>query len=337
MTANQTNVVVDLIAGESGLVRIGEVMEPLVKTDSDLIRSPQRKVEERAYNLLAMVDQHGIDADLVEDCVSDLREKVGRYEVFYASNCEAANEIIKGREVSLIIADWDVMSLDGFNPKNQGDIISVHNIPLVMLTDDLNLREKLSSADFAQQGVVDFVRKPVEFMELRSRVRLLIDMADRTRQARIEGETVRRELNLRHQELHLELIIHSESIKGKFLENIKTLDTYLNHEGKSKLRNLIRQFRWTIKDETNLNFFRAYDEMNSCLYARLEKICPKITKGEKRLCGFTLKNHSGTDIAKTIGKSQNSVNVAFARLRSKLGLATNKELRKLLTDITGEK
>jgi DNA-binding response OmpR family regulator len=322
----------DLINDGTSYVQHGfEVRHHEAVPKDELVISIKKKIEKEEQNILAIVKRGG-DSSLIEGCLRDLTDiDCG---VFYVNDCEAADRIMQTRKVNLIIADWDVMIFNGPNAIAHENIISVRDIPLVLLTDDLNLYEKLSAPGFEEHGIIDCVRKPVELAELKARVRLLLDLTDRMRQAKLQSDAIRRELNLRHQELHLELIIHSESVKGKILENIKTLDAYLNNEGKSKLRHLVRQFRWTIKDETNVNFIRAYDEMNSGLYAHLERICPKITKGEKRLCAFTLKNQSGTDIAKTIGKSQNSVNVAFARLRAKLGMATNKELRKFLVEIT---
>jgi len=256
------------------------------------------------------------------------------YRVRCTDDCAVAREISESEEVGLIIADWGVMAShvynNGLDPET---VLSAHNIPLLILAEDAALYNKVITKPIESNGMIDCIRKPVDANELNTRVRLLISMAHRIREAKMEKEAIRRELNLRHQELHLELIIHSESVKEKILESVKSLDTYLNNEGRSKLRHMVRQFRWTIKDESDLDFARVYDEMNSWLYKQLEKICPKITKSEKRLCAFTLKDHSGTDIAKMIGKSQNSVNVAFARLRAKLGIPSNKALKKFLLEI----
>lgn len=324
------------------LLRKGATEDPILKNQfsqpdimteikNEIVVPFEKDNKSQTRKVLAIVSDESSDWNVIENWLHDNLEH--HCELFTAKDFESINQIIKANDLSLIIADWNLMTdRTGVN-YNPEKILGAYNIPLLLLTEDFSFYKKVARLHFSGDGLVDCIQKPIDLFELSSRARLLMDITDRIRKAKHETELVRRELNLKHQELHLELIIHSESVKEKFLENVRGLDSYLNNEGKLKLRQITKQFRWAIKEEANVNFQRAYDEMNSELYEHLERICPKITRSEKRLCAFTVKNHSGTDIAKTTGKSQNSINVAFARLRSKLGISNNKELKKLLTEI----
>jgi DNA-binding CsgD family transcriptional regulator len=119
-------------------------------------------------------------------------------------------------------------------------------------------------------------------------------------------------------------------VKDKMLESVNKLVPYLNMEGRSKLNTMVKQLRWELNDEANINFVRAFDDLNSKFYANLEQTCSLITRGEKRLCAFVVKGHSSSEIARITRKSQNSINVAFSRLRAKLGLSNSKDLRSFL-------
>ncbi|HTH57940.1 MAG TPA: hypothetical protein VL728_17955 [Cyclobacteriaceae bacterium] len=337
------NMLIDLIKNGAEPLNINQVtpteildaapfsLSPSIdKTETDL---PANKTSTNSeIRILIIAEQNDGDSNRIAGLL--VADEGLEYRVICTDDCTDAREIVKSGEAGLIIADWGVLASHvydhGLDPET---VLSAHNIPLLILTDDVALYNKVITNPLESDGMIDCIRKPINANELNTRVRLLIGIAHRIREAKMESEAIRKALNLRHQELHLELIIHSESVKEKILESVKSLDTYLNNEGRSKLRHMVRQFRWTIKDESDLDVVRVYDEMNSWLYKQLEKICPRITKSEKRLCAFTLKDHSGTDIAKMIGKSQNSINVAFARLRAKLGIPSNKELKKFLSEI----
>ncbi|HTJ53465.1 MAG TPA: hypothetical protein VL443_28615 [Cyclobacteriaceae bacterium] len=144
-----------------------------------------------------------------------------------------------------------------------------------------------------------------------------------------ENEINKRELTMLH-----ELLIHSRTTKLKLIEGVNKLQPFLNMEGKSKLFSLLRQLQWELNDETDLGVEKKFDQLHAELYLLLERKCPEITKNEKRLCAYLRMNHGASDISKITNKSLNSINVGFARLRTKLGLATNRDLRAYLNRLS---
>jgi PAS domain-containing protein len=133
--------------------------------------------------------------------------------------------------------------------------------------------------------------------------------------------------------LHTQLLIHSKSVKEELLEGVNKLQPYLNMEGKSKLFGLVKQLQRQLNEETMLAIEKKFDELHGCLYLTLEKHCPDITRNEKRLCAYLRMNHSAADIAKITSRSLNSINVGFARLRTKLKLPSNKNLKAFLSEL----
>ena len=144
-----------------------------------------------------------------------------------------------------------------------------------------------------------------------------------------ENEINKRELTMLH-----ELLIHSRTTKQKLIEGVNKLQPFLNMEGKSKLFSLLRQLQWELNDETDLGVEKKFDQLHTELYLLLEKKCPEITKNEKRLCAYLRMNHGASDISKITNKSLNSINVGFARLRTKLGLPSNRDLRAYLNGLS---
>jgi len=147
-------------------------------------------------------------------------------------------------------------------------------------------------------------------------------------------EKLQTELDFKHRELamHLELLIHSRNVKEKLVEAVNKLQPYLTSDGKPKLFSLLKQLKWEINEEVDLNIEKKFDEANTELYSFLEKCCPEITRNEKRLCAYLKMNHCASDVAKITGKSLNSINVGLARLRAKLRLPNTKDLRMYLNE-----
>ena len=72
------------------------------------------------------------------------------------------------------------------------------------------------------------------------------------------------------------------------------------------------------------------EELNAEFYKRLLEEFPDLTKSERELSAFLKLNLSNKEIASIKNSTENSVNVSKARLRKKLGIATNKDLSAFL-------
>jgi DNA-binding CsgD family transcriptional regulator len=129
---------------------------------------------------------------------------------------------------------------------------------------------------------------------------------------------------------YLELLMRSEKLKNQLLEWLGNLNKHLTVEGKTVLSSVVKHFKRELCDEVRLRSEKEFDDRHQGLYKFLEQTSPEITKNEMRLCALFSLNHSPTDIARLTCKSTNSINVAFARIRSKLGLSNSKELKDFL-------
>jgi len=127
-----------------------------------------------------------------------------------------------------------------------------------------------------------------------------------------------------------ELLLWSEKMKNQWLDWMGRLNDHLNAKGKSILSSIIRRFKYELHAEISLRSERAFDEKYRVLYEFLEKQSHRITRNEMRLCALLQEGNSPTQIARRTGKSANCINVAFARIRCKLRVNDNKELKTLL-------
>ena len=130
--------------------------------------------------------------------------------------------------------------------------------------------------------------------------------------------------------LHLELLMRSERARNQLLERLGKLHDYLNADGRLILSSIVKQFKRELGDEAGLLSEREFDFQHRTLYAFLAQTSVKITKNEMRLCALLAQGNSPSEIARLLYRSTNCINVAFARIRAKLGILSNHDLRSFL-------
>ena len=309
---------------------IGCQSRVLQKTiDSVIPDKPPVDISARCNKVIIVIDKDPNDLNLIDQCLYDTKDTP--FTFISSTDRETVKRLISSYNPDLIVADWKTI-LSIMSTPEDSHMPAFHDIPMLLLTDDKAVDDDAFAAAFGE-GMIEFVQKPIDKAVMKAKVQVLLKLKDFVRRIKAESQVASEELDRMHRELHFDLILHSRNVKERFLEEINQLNTHVSIEGRSKLRTLVRKFRWAIDDEAHVSFERTFDDSNRPLYKQLEHICPNITRNEKRLCAFLIRDKSGSEIAKTIGKNPNSINVAFARLRSKLRIATNKDLKEFLTGL----
>jgi len=122
------------------------------------------------YNILAVDDQY----EQLE-CITNIIESndCPDYDLFIALNAVVALKIAGNEAIDLIITDWEMPEIDGIelikrlkmNPATQ-------HIPVIMCTGIMMSSENLKTA--LDSGAVDFIRKPIDEIELLARIRSML-------------------------------------------------------------------------------------------------------------------------------------------------------------------
>lgn len=285
--------------------------------------TPPRQVEGDKSKSILIIDQENKLGWLSEALSSN-----PSYSAWIVSGDKGASEIAATIHVHLVVADWESAQAMGESWRAAMSAQSqAGGLPAVLMIGHRPLEDKLPAFE---NCLIDW--SAATGADLTARIDFLLGLCDHVGQLRRINQDLQAEIDQKQRELflHLELLMHADGVKDKMLESVNKLVPYLNMEGRSKLNTMVKQFRWELNDEANINFVRAFDDLNSKFYANLEQTCSLITRGEKRLCAFVVKGHSSSEIARITRKSQNSINVAFSRLRSKLGLSNSKDLRAFL-------
>jgi len=246
------------------------------------------------------------------------------YIILTTGNGKTACEIAIEKTPDLIIMDWQMPVLNGIDATillKQNEITK--DIPVIISTgimvESSNLSKALSS------GAVDFIRKPIDEIELISRVSNALKLSNaylRIEQQNIllQNELTSKLVNIQQlNELKNEIIKQITLIKEQLpAKNGQLNETMLYTE--RLLYSKSYQIKWT-------DFESHFDSVYQGFFRKIKMIDNSFTANELRLCSFIKLNMSNKEIATIIYTLPESVNTSRKRLKKKLGLQPEESLQ----------
>lgn len=99
------------------------------------------------------------------------------YTIYQALNGEFALTVAQAELPDLIVTDWEMPSMDGIELiKRLKENKDTADIPVIMCTGVMTTSENLQMA--LEAGAVDYIRKPIDKIELIARVQSMLQLAD---------------------------------------------------------------------------------------------------------------------------------------------------------------
>jgi DNA-binding response OmpR family regulator len=234
---------------------------------------------------------------------------------------DGASAIKKAQEVvpDLILMDWQMPGIDGIRTIEllKGDE-RTSQIPVIMIT---CLSEKSDLEKAFNTGVVDYIRKPFEAIELMARVKSVLQTNDYHKQM-IEAQ--KREVaavSLRN--------IQNEEFRHKYISELKQVKNLLKSDPDAVLPYLDRIINELNQDfsESSWNQFESrIKDTDQEFYRNLAVKHPNLTPAEIKLCFFLRLNLSTKEIAGMTFQTYDSVRIARTRLRKKMNLTSDDNL-----------
>ncbi|MDR3705396.1 MAG: response regulator [Paludibacteraceae bacterium] len=249
-------------------------------------------------------------------------------DVLSATTGVNAINIVKRTALDLILIDWDMPEKSGIETiielKND-DILC--DIPVIMMSGVMMTSTNLKTA--MQIGAVDFLRKPIDEIELVSRVRNMLQISEMQKQIKQQNIVLQNQLaskivSIQHFSERKKLVYNKlQELKKHMSGSEKTIIDFIN-----SLEELINSnsLEW---NEFQTNFEFIYQGF----FRKIKQLYPNLTTSELRLCAFIRLNMSNKEIAKVICISPNSVNTARKRFKRKIGLDMNSDLTDFLINL----
>ena len=131
------------------------------------------------YKIL-IIDDQPINIKLIVKILEETNEP---YTMYQAIDGEMGYDVAKKVVPDLIITDWEMPDLTGIETIRQMKLDdTTNNIPIIMASGVMISSENLRTA--LEAGAVDFIRKPIDKIELIARVRSILLLADSYKEIR---------------------------------------------------------------------------------------------------------------------------------------------------------
>ena len=136
--------------------------------------------DQMAHKTILIVDDKPDNLQTMVEIIEQCREQ---YSVLQAFDGQMALKVLGKREVDLVITDWEMPAVNGIEliKKIKADA-SLADIPVIMCTGVMTSSKDLDVA--LDAGAVDYIRKPIDEVELRARVRSMLQLSDSYRQVK---------------------------------------------------------------------------------------------------------------------------------------------------------
>jgi DNA-binding response OmpR family regulator/DNA-binding CsgD family transcriptional regulator len=284
------------------------------------------------------------DVDNRSLVINTLSETFENYSVLVASDGEMALDIANQVLPDLILMDWEMPKMNGIESLKQLKKKKVtKDIPVIMYTGIMTSSDALQEA--LEAGAIDFLRKPVEKVELLARVKAILAL-QYSIQAQLEAEKAKAELleGLKAQELSLKTkelagmtlqIDESHSFLKIILQDLESSQKLVKEPLAQKaLKKITRLIDNNINSEDHWNSLKErIDSIYGGFLGRLAEKHPNLSNGDLKLCSFVKLNLTRKEIAAILGVTTEAIKKSRSRLRKKLGLPSELRLEIYLKQI----
>lgn len=276
---------------------------------------------------------------LIIDDEADTRNLVVNYlesnedYIFYtANNGETGLEIAENELPDLILLDWQMPEMDGLKVLERlKSSKRMQEIPVMMYTGIMTDSNSLRTA--LQLGAKDFLRKPIEPIEMEARITAVIQQAEHQKEIIKKERTIylleKKQLELELESKKKETVSYAKFLAGKnefFLSLIENLKDFIVNENLNESQS--RTMRNYINELTiNNNILKGYEQftelfnqLHPSFNLAIDALEVSLTDHEKQMMSFIKLNLSNKEIATLMAVSLAAVEKGKYRLKQKLKL-----------------
>lgn len=133
---------------------------------------------------ILIVDDEAINLGIIGNGLENFNKD---YEVLQTDNGEMAFKIAVEEKPDLIITDWAMPRMDGIQLiRHLKSNENTQQIPVIMCTGVMTSSENLEIA--FEAGAMDYIRKPIDIIELYARVRSMLALGDTFKKIKEQNE-----------------------------------------------------------------------------------------------------------------------------------------------------
>lgn len=260
------------------------------------------------------------------------------YELLHAPNGKQGCHVAVEELPDLILMDWAMPLMNGIDATLWLKAKTVtKDIPVVMTTGVMTSSEDLQEA--LEAGAIDFIRKPYDPLELTSRVQAALRLSEsynelKKKNAEIaellerERAFLERELAQKDRELSMQAVHAHE--KDQFLKSIeeRISSTFYNDDIPDNIKKLLKEVKEHTHTESSWQkFMMHFASVHPDFFTSLNTRFTNLTTNEMRMLAYLKIGMANKEIATLTGVEPNSVKTFIYRLKKKLRLDEETNLR----------
>lgn len=264
------------------------------------------------------------DAGVIHTIFSLFEENHPNYELFQAPNGAIACQLATKECPDLVIMDWAMPVMNGIEAiaylkKNE----LTRDIPVIMATgvkvQDEYLREALKT------GAIDYIRKPINKVELMARSQAAIRLADLHKREKRLMQSV-----IEHKNRELSTLVIQVSQKNQILDDIYQKLLALNVKGQG-MRTILKSVQNSMDWDNYWEKFKLhFEEVHPNFFANLQGHYQALSQNEQKLCAYIKMQLSNKEIAQILNISTRGLETARYRIKKKLNLTNQQDLNKFI-------
>lgn len=312
-------------------------------------------------SLILIVDDDHANRQTVYQFLDDKRTKF-----MQAADGKTACDLAAQNLPDLIIMDWDMPIMNGLEAtKKLKGSEPTRDIPIIMATGAMTSASNLDLA--FEAGVIDFLKKPLNPIELQARSRSILALSksyqkireqnqkltelnsiieEQNKQilkaselkesiARAQQEQLEKDLDLQNRSiLSQEVFINQKNkILSQIVEELRVLQVMEDLYGlKNRISKLINNTEKQISLEQDWESFKThFEKIHPDFFTNLLKKHPGLTNLELKHCAFIRLNLGSQEVASLLFIEPKSVNMIRYRIGRRLNLSKGEKLRVYLS------
>lgn len=286
---------------------------------------------------ILVVDDEPVNLELILSLLGS------EFNVLYASNGERGIQLTEEHQPDLVIMDWEMPIMNGIDAISKLKASeTTADIPVVISTGIMTESNDLKTA--LEMGAVDFLAKPFNPIEFKARLGSALRLSDSYRQikkqkseieelAKKEKELLKDNLESKTRELSSAAMFdfQKNELLTKLLDEIGRLNSVTNQMYAPEIKKISRDIKSFLDlDKSWTNFKVHFEEVNPGFLEHLIVKFPGLTNNEHKICAYLKIGLNNKEIALLTNVESASVRRALNRLKKKLNLGPEDNLRKFI-------
>ncbi|MBL6445420.1 response regulator [Fulvivirga sp. 29W222] len=265
----------------------------------------------------------------------ELQDYFDDIQIINAGNGKMAVRVAEEELPDIIIMDWDMPEMNGIEAtraicKSE----KTHDIPIIMATGRMTQPEDLRIA--LEAGAVDFIRKPIEFVELIARINTSLRIREQNLAIQ---QLLKSEIELKNRKLTTTsmLIVEQNNLLNDFFDELGAIEKKA-YEVCNQLTPQVSDLKRRIQNYFDIDkswdtFKFHFEEVHPKFFDIIQQRGSDISHKDLKLCAYLKLGMDNKEIANLLNITASSARVALSRLKKKLNLDEEDNLREVISEI----